>query len=65
MVTQNAQQVPFTVRAIVDRTCTVSADTVSFGAQGILNSYIDVLGAVCVTCTQKLPYNIALNGGGR
>lgn len=62
-VTQNAQQVPFNVRAIVDRTCTVSADTVSFGARGILNSNIDALGAVRVTCTQNLPYNIALNGG--
>lgn len=62
-VTQNPSQVSFNVQANVDRTCTVSAQTLNFGNRGVLTTNVDVNGALSVNCTLNLPYNVSLNGG--
>lgn len=62
-VTQNPSQASFNVQANVDRTCTVTAQTLNFGSRGVLISNVDVNGAISVNCTPNLPYTVSLNGG--
>ncbi|KAB1082374.1 spore coat protein U domain-containing protein [Neorhizobium galegae] len=62
-VTQNPTQPSFTVQAFVNRTCNVTAQGINFGARGVIASRVDSTGQLAVTCTQNLPYAIALDGG--
>ncbi len=62
-VTQNPTQPSFTVQAFVNRTCNVTAQGIDFGTRGVIASRIDSSGQLAVTCTQNLPYSIALDGG--
>jgi len=62
-LTTNPEQVSFTVNAVVNRTCTVTAQNINFGSHGVISSNVDANGALSVSCTPDLPYTISLNGG--
>ncbi|MBC8718269.1 spore coat protein U domain-containing protein [Ochrobactrum sp. Marseille-Q0166] len=62
-VVENPIQPTFTVQAIVNRSCTVSATNINFGSQSNLLVNVDATGTLSVNCTLGLPYSIALNGG--
>ena len=51
----------FTVTAVVQATCTISANPLSFGTySGLL---INSTSTISVTCTNTTPYNVGLNAG--
>ncbi len=56
-------QVPFTVSAIVDRACTVTATDMNFGTSGVLDSNLDTTNNISVQCTSGTPYTIGLSNG--
>lgn len=62
-VTSNPIQPTFTVQAIVNRSCTVSATNINFGTTSNLTTNVDATGTLTINCTTGLPYSIALNGG--
>lgn len=53
----------FSATATVLSSCNVSATSVSFGSQGVLNSNKDAQGSLSIQCTPTLPYTVSLNGG--
>lgn len=55
--------VPFSVSARYMVSCTVSATTLDFGTQGVLDSDVDSTSAVTVTCTNGASYSVGLNEG--
>jgi spore coat protein U-like protein len=59
----HATSAPFTVTATDASNCSVSASTLNFGSVGVLASAVNATSAVTVTCTNALPYTIALDGG--
>jgi spore coat protein U-like protein len=59
----HATSAPFTVTATNATICSVAASTLNFGSAGVLRAAIDATGSVTVTCTNALPYTIALDGG--
>jgi spore coat protein U-like protein len=59
----HATSAPFTVTATDASNCSVSASTLNFGSVGVLGSAVNATSAVTVTCTNALPYTIALDGG--
>jgi spore coat protein U domain-containing protein, fimbrial subunit CupE1/2/3/6 len=59
----HATSAPFTVTATGATICSVSGATLNFGSVGVLRSAVDATGFVTVTCTNSLPYTIALDGG--
>jgi spore coat protein U-like protein len=59
----HATSAPFTVSATNSTNCSVNASTLNFGSVGVLQSAIDATSSVTVTCTNALPYTIALDGG--
>jgi spore coat protein U-like protein len=59
----HATSAPFTVTATDTTNCAVSASTLNFGSVGVLRSSVDASSSVTVTCTNALPYTIALDGG--
>jgi len=61
--TTNATQVPFTVTANNNSSCTVSATTLDFGNRGVLDANIDATNQITVTCSSAVPYTVSLNGG--
>lgn len=62
-MTQNLTRVPFTVTAVVEPTCIVSAQSINFGSHGVLRTDVDATGSISLTCTVNLPYTVSLNGG--
>ncbi|KIP99639.1 hypothetical protein RU07_18685 [Agrobacterium tumefaciens] len=62
-ITQNPSSAAFNILSFVDRTCSVSAQTLSFGSHGLLKSQIDSASQIAVNCTAGLPFSISLNGG--
>lgn len=56
----SASQPDFTVRAVVERACSVSAVDMDFGTKGVLDGAADATGQVRVTCSQSTPYEIGL-----
>jgi spore coat protein U-like protein len=62
-VTGNAVFSPFSVQTLVDRTCSVTAQNLNFGTQGLLKTQVDGSSQLSVTCTSGLPFSISLNGG--
>lgn len=50
----------FSVRAAVQARCTVSANTMDFGATGSLVAARDAANTVSVVCTRDAPYTVAL-----
>ena len=59
----HATSAPFTVTATNGTNCSVNASTLNFGSVGVLQSALDGTGSITVTCTNALPYTIALDGG--
>jgi spore coat protein U-like protein len=53
----------FSATATVVSTCNVSATSVSFGSQGVLNSNKDAQGTLSIQCSASLPYTVSLDGG--
>jgi spore coat protein U-like protein len=54
-----------TVQMTIAASCTVSATTLDFGTQTLIdiNSNIDASSTLTVTCTNDAPYNVALSPG--
>jgi spore coat protein U-like protein len=59
----HATSAPLTVTATNGANCSVSASNLNFGSVGVLRSAVDATSSVTVTCTNALPYTIALDGG--
>jgi spore coat protein U-like protein len=59
----HATSAPFTVTATDASNCSVNASTLNFGAVGVLGSAVNAASSLTVTCTNALPYTIALDGG--
>ena len=59
----HATSAPFTVTVTDATNCAVNASTLNFGSVGVLRSAVDATSSVTVTCTNALPYTIALDGG--
>jgi spore coat protein U-like protein len=59
----HATSAPFTVTATDATNCAVNASTLNFGSAGVLRSAVDATSSIIVTCTNALPYTIALDGG--
>ncbi|MFZ5677975.1 MAG: spore coat U domain-containing protein [Pseudomonadota bacterium] len=53
----------FTVRAIIDKNCTVTTQSVNFGSVGFLSANVDGTGQVRVTCTLSTGYSVGLGVG--
>jgi spore coat protein U-like protein len=59
----HATSAAFTVMATNGTNCSVNASTLNFGSVGVIRSAVDATGSLTVTCTNSLPYTIALDGG--
>jgi spore coat protein U-like protein len=59
----HATSSPFTVTATDTTNCSVNASTLNFGSVGVLRSAVDATSSITVTCTNALPYTVALDGG--
>jgi spore coat protein U-like protein len=59
----HATSAPFTVTATDTTNCAVNASTLNFGSVGVLRSAVDATSSITVTCTNALPYTVALDGG--
>jgi spore coat protein U-like protein len=55
--------VPFTVTAVNNKTCRVSANDLDFGSVTTMASNLDVDGSASVTCTNLTPYRVLLDNG--
>jgi spore coat protein U-like protein len=53
----------FTASATLGGTCTITAAPVNFGTAASLTGGISTSGALTVTCSNTMPYSIALNAG--
>ena len=53
------------VQMVIAASCTVSATTLDFGTQTLIDigANIDATSTLTVTCTNATPYNVALNAG--
>ena len=56
-------QVPFSVVAVVNPSCTVSATTMNFGSVGFLSANRDTSNTISVNCSNLIPYTISLGDG--
>jgi len=62
-LSSRVQNVPFTVRATNNSTCTVTTTALDFGAQTDLSPVHDTANSIGVTCTAGTVYDVGLNGG--
>ncbi|WP_206956029.1 Csu type fimbrial protein [Trinickia acidisoli] len=53
----------FTVSLTLQGNCTISANPLNFGTNGVLSSAVNQQTTVSVTCTNTTPYNVGLDGG--
>ena len=56
-------QIPLTVKALVQKNCTISATNLVFPAQGVLTVPVPGSSQISVQCTNNNAYSLALNGG--
>ena len=56
-------QIPLTVKALVQKNCTISATNLVFPAQGLLTAPVPGSSQISVQCTNNNAYSLALNGG--
>ncbi|AUT45656.1 spore coat U domain-containing protein [Achromobacter sp. AONIH1] len=54
---------PLTVKALVQKNCTISATNLVFPAQGVLTVPVPGSSQISVQCTNNNAYSLALNGG--
>jgi spore coat protein U-like protein len=62
-LSSRVQNIPFTVRATNNSTCTVVASDLSFGSQTNLSAAVTSTNTVSVTCTAGTIFEIGLNNG--
>ena len=55
--------IPLTVKALVQKNCTISATNLVFPAQGVLTVPVPGSSQISVQCTNNNAYSLALNGG--
>ncbi len=55
--------IPLTVKALVQKNCTISATNLVFPAQGLLTVPVPGSSQISVQCTNNNAYSLALNGG--
>ncbi|MBR8657634.1 spore coat U domain-containing protein [Achromobacter sp. Marseille-Q0513] len=55
--------IPLTVKALVQKNCTISATNLVFPAQGLLTTAVPGSSQISVQCTNNNAYSLALNGG--
>ncbi|AOK30339.1 spore coat protein U [Burkholderia singularis] len=53
----------FTVSLTIQANCTISANPLSFGTNGILASAVNQTTTLSVTCSNTTPYNVGLDAG--
>lgn len=53
----------FTVTLILSANCSISANPLNFGTNGVLATAINQQTTVAVTCTNTTPYNVGLDAG--
>jgi len=56
-------QADFSIQALIENECDVTADPMNFGAQGVLSANIDAAADIHVTCTLGTSYTISLGNG--
>ncbi|WP_321887096.1 Csu type fimbrial protein [Paraburkholderia bannensis] len=53
----------FTVSLTLQANCTISANPLSFGTNGVLATALNQQTTVAVDCTNTTPYNVGIDGG--
>jgi spore coat protein U-like protein len=53
----------FTVTLILNANCSITANPLNFGTNGVLSTAINQQSTVAVTCTNTTPYNVGLDAG--
>lgn len=53
----------FTVTIILNANCSITANPLNFGTNGVLGTAINQQSTVAVTCTNTTPYNVGLDAG--
>jgi spore coat protein U-like protein len=53
----------FTVTLTLNANCSISANPLNFGSNGVLATAINQQSTVAVTCTNTTPYNVGLDAG--
>src|ERR1700743_3643624 len=53
----------FTVTLTLQANCSISANPLNFGSNGVLGTAINQQTTVAVTCTNTTPYNVGLDAG--
>ncbi|MDE1182785.1 spore coat U domain-containing protein [Paraburkholderia sp.] len=53
----------FTVSLTLQANCTIAANALAFGTNGVLTSALNQQTSVAVTCTNTTPYNVGLDAG--
>ncbi|MFD2239270.1 Csu type fimbrial protein [Aureimonas populi] len=53
----------FEARAVVPENCLVETSDIAFGHHGLIESPIDAVGGIGITCTLGTPYTVSLSGG--
>lgn len=53
----------FNVSLTLQANCTISANALAFGTNGVLTTALNQQSALAVTCTNTTPYNVGLDAG--
>ncbi|MEE2979654.1 MAG: spore coat U domain-containing protein [Pseudomonadota bacterium] len=53
----------FTVSLTLQNDCSISANALNFGTQGVLSANVDQTTSLSVTCSTAAPYNVGLDAG--
>ncbi|HEV3430190.1 MAG TPA: spore coat U domain-containing protein [Paraburkholderia sp.] len=53
----------FTVSLTLQANCTISANPLNFGTNGVLTTALNQQTTVAVDCTNTTPYNVGIDGG--
>jgi spore coat protein U-like protein len=57
------QNTTFTVSVTIQASCTISANTMAFGNQGVLAASVQQTSQITVDCTNTTPYTVGLDNG--
>ena len=53
----------FNVTIVIQANCTIAANNLAFGPQGVLSTAVTSTSTLTVTCTNTTPYTVGLNAG--
>jgi spore coat protein U-like protein len=62
-LTSGLQPVSFSVQALIENECDVTADPLNFGNHGVLTANVDAAADIHVTCTPGASYTVSLGNG--